>query len=384
MKVALLVYRFTDVRGGGERACVNLARGLLGAGHEIHTYAGRYDEGALPDGAVAHTVPVINFNAAWKHRSFAARSKKILEAESYDIIHSFTRTYHQDILRLGGGIHAEYLACRDAQRPLLNRWWARISPKERVQLKLDRLAFRGRTYRRIVAVSHRVKGDVIRHHGVPESDVMVIHNGVDIRRYSPELRRTHRASTRKELGIPETDLVFLFCGMNGRLKGLPSAIDALAKVSARLLVVGEPHTSRFRARASRLGIADRVHFLGHRTDAERFYGASDALVHPSFFDPFPNVCLEAMATGLPVITTSVTGVAEVITDGKDSFIVKDGYDVDAIAERMKELEDDKRREEISRAARATAETRSLKKNLEENLRLYGEVLKEKEGNPVTR
>ncbi|MBI2901447.1 MAG: glycosyltransferase family 4 protein [Planctomycetes bacterium] len=374
MRIAVLIYTYSETHGGAERACSYLTRGLLARGHEVHLFARRFHRGAAPAGAILHEVPVTEAFSAWRYLAFAANVKALIEKGDFDVVHSFTRTTSQDVLRLGGGTHREYLRRMAPTRSLVGRLWARINPKELVQLRLEKLGFRPGAYRRIVAVSERVKEEVVRAYGVPSGDIVVIPNGVDTQRFTPALRE-HRPRVRRIFGIPDADPVFLFCGNGARRKGLAFAIEAVARLrGARLMVVGDAG-AEYRSLARRLGIAERVYLLGHRDAVGEYYGAADALVLPTFYDPFPNVCLEAIASGLPVITTAVTGVAEVLTDGRDSFIVPDGGDVDAMAARMSELADPARREEMSRAARETAERYTIDRMVEANLAVYEEVLR---------
>lgn len=376
MKVALVIYTYSEQRGGAERACTYLAHGLLARGHEVHIFAHRFQRGIAPPQAVKHEVPTNETFSSWKHSTFAENSKRLLEQDRFDIIHSFTRTYHQDILRLGGGTHREYLNQMRTERGWLGRWWTRINPKERAQLRLERLGFQPGAYRRIVAVSRRVKDEVIHHYRVPADDIVVIHNGVDTDRFHPGLK-AGRPRTRQAFGLAESDLLFLFCGTGGKRKGLSYAIEAIAKLPSepkpRLLVVGESGAS-YHALARKLKVSDRIFLLGPRDDVEDFYGAADALVLPTLYDPFPNVCLEALATGIPTITTRVTGVAEIVTEGQDAFVVEDGRDVDALADRMRRLSDPAVRTAMSGAARQTAERHTIARTVDANLALYEEVV----------
>lgn len=377
MRIALVIYTYSETRGGAERICTYLTRGLLARGHEVHVVARRFHRGTLPPGATVHELRTNETFSAWKHLAFAANVKRFLETETFDIVHSFTRTYSQDILRLGGGTHREYLRCMSPERSLLGRWWSRFNPKELVQLRLERLGLRRGAYRRVVAVSNRVKAEVLRYYPVPPEDIVVIPNGVDIRKFSPDLQ-AHRARVRKNFGIKDDETAFLFCGNGPRRKGLAYAIEALARLpeGCRLLVVGDAGAD-YLSIARRWKIASRISLLGPRDPVHEFYGAADALVLPTLYDPFPNVCLEAMASGLPVITTAVTGVAEIITEGVDSFVVPAGQDVDALSARMRELNDRGRREAMSKAARATAERYSVERMIDTNLALYDEILRAK-------
>jgi UDP-glucose:(heptosyl)LPS alpha-1,3-glucosyltransferase len=246
-------------------------------------------------------------------------------------------------------------------------------------MALDREALSGGAFRRIVTVSQRCKESLLRDYPVKEGDVVVIRNGVDVVRFTPDLG-ARRAPVRHHWGLPEGDLLYLFCGRNGLLKGLDTLIEAMARlprsIPARLLSVGERHDGRFLKLARDRGVEDRVRFLPPQPGMEDFYGAADVFVHPSRYDPAPNVCLEAMASGLPLIATSCTGVAEIVQDGRDAFVVEKD-DAEGLASRMAALADPDRRRDMSQAARRTAEGRSMEAVLRENLAVYDVVRREK-------
>ncbi len=350
MKVALVIRRFA-AGGGAERACAGLARGLLSRGHEVHVFANAVDP--LP-GVVPHPVPM---GGLLPHASFAANSRRLLDAERFDVIHSFTRTPFQDILRLGGGIHREYLARTDAVRSAAGRWWRTISPKERCELELERESLQ---QGHIVAVSKRVREEAMRHYGIPGDRISVIYNGVDAAVFKPD--PAARARLRGSFGVREEEYVLLFCGSGFRRKGLDFAVAAVDRVpGARLWVIGEgsarPHP--------------RVAMLGRREDVPGFYAAADALILPTLYDPCPNVCLEAMAAGIPVIVSRVAGLSEIIEG--DSLVVEDPADVDELARAVKRLEDPAARKPMGEAARRKALMFPPERPLEENLKLYAEA-----------
>jgi UDP-glucose:(heptosyl)LPS alpha-1,3-glucosyltransferase len=359
VKVALVIQRFSPA-GGAERACANLARGLLERGHEVHVFA-QYIK-PIP-GITPHVVPI---DGLFDHQSFAQQSRKLLEAETFDIVHSFTRTARQDILRLGGGIHREYLARTDRAYSALGRLWRKIRPKERYELRLESESFAPAASRAVVAVSHRVKEEAVRHYGVPAEKIAVIHNGVDGAEFKPS--EEARRLIRNQIGLAEGDYTLLFVGTGFRRKGLPYAIQAVDRVpSAKLVVVGE----------GKAPAHPRVLMLGRRTDVAHLYAAADAFIFPTLYDPFPNATLEAMASGIPVIVSRVAGTSELI-DG-DSIVVEEPWNIEELAGAVKRLEDPAVRKPMGEAARRKALTRPIAKVVDENLALYETVRKLKAG-----
>ena len=359
MKVALVIEKFSPA-GGAERQCVNFARHLVARSHDVHVFARVIAQGK---GYAAHPVPV---EGIFRHQTFDQQSRKLLEKETFDIIHSYSRTSYQDILRLGGGTHREYLIKTDPAYSFFGRMWRKVRPKERLELTLEREGFAPHASRKIVAVSHRVKEEVIRHYGVPAEKIVVIHNGVDSNEFKPSAEA--RRLIRNQIGLEDSEYTLLFVGSGFRRKGLESAIAAVDRVpSARLVVAGEG-----RARPH-----PRVLYLGRRTDVSHLYAAADAFIFPTLYDPFPNAVIEAMSSGLPVIVSRVAGVSEII-DG-DSIVVEDPLNVDEVTAAVKKLEDPAVRRPMGEAARRKAQAHPLERGYDEYLKLYDRILEEKKG-----
>jgi UDP-glucose:(heptosyl)LPS alpha-1,3-glucosyltransferase len=359
MKVALVIEKFSPA-GGAERQCVNFARFLVSRNHEVHVFARTIAEGK---GYVAHPVPP---EGLFRHQVFDQQSRRLLEKETFDVIHSYCRTSYQDLLRLGGGTHREYLIRTDPVYSVFGRLWRKMRPKERLELTRERESFAPWASRKIVAVSHRVKDEVVRHYGVPADKIAVIHNGVDANEFKPSAEA--RRLIRNQIGLDDAEYMLLFVGSGFRRKGLESAIAAVDRVpSARLVVAGEGH-----ARAH-----PRVLMLGRRTDVSHLYAAADAFIFPTLYDPFPNAVIEAMASGLPAIVSRVAGVSEII-DG-DSIVLEDPLDIDEVTAAVKKLEDPAVRKSMGEAARRKALAHPLDRGYDEYLKLYEEVRALKKG-----
>jgi UDP-glucose:(heptosyl)LPS alpha-1,3-glucosyltransferase len=190
----------------------------------------------------------------------------------------------------------------------------------------------------VICNSALVRGQIRDLFQVPESKLHLIYNAVDSTRFSPALRM-HRFAIRARFSLPESATVFVLVGSGYHRKGVAQAIAALRQLpdSARLLVAGrDKNQERYVAHASRLGVAERVIIAGPIDDVAPLLGAADAFVLPTLYDPLPNACLEAMAAGLPVITSTQCGAAELLA-AHDAGIVCDAQDIDALANAMKQL-----------------------------------------------
>lgn len=236
---------------------------------------------------------------------------------------------------------------------------------------------RGR-YRRIVAISERVREQLKEYYGVPEEKIVTIPNGINLERFSPD-NSTARAQVRQSLGIDENVPLVLFVGSQFRLKGLEFAIRGVAQMNtqAHLLVVGNDSAGNFRNLAKELGVLDRVHFAGARKDLPEIYPAADVFVFPSLYETFALVCLEAMASGLPVVATRVGGIEDYLHDEENGlFIKREATDIAAKLDRV--LGDADLRERMRRNGLETAGNYAWEKIAQLYLRLFDQLMIERE------
>jgi UDP-glucose:(heptosyl)LPS alpha-1,3-glucosyltransferase len=227
----------------------------------------------------------------------------------------------------------------------------------------------------LVVNSAMVRCDAEQYYGIPPERVRVIHNAIDLARFVEHDRPRVRAEGRRVWGVGSDDVVAAFVAMNYRLKGLDPLLRALARTPARLklVVAGSPKTGPWRSLARRLGVVDRVIFLGPVADVRRLYFAADMHVHPTYYDPCSGVVIEAMASGLPVITSRFNGAAELMKPPRDGFVVDDPQDNTALAEALTSLLDPGRREACGRAARRAAAVWTLEHHYRAWLEVFAEV-----------
>ncbi len=270
----------------------------------------------------------------WRDWSFSCAVRKLLRTQQFDIVQSHERIPGCDIYRAGDGVHREWVD----QRARVLPWWGRlaqaINPYHLYVKYAEKGVFTSPQLKAAICNSNMVKAEIQRYFGVAEHKLHVLYNGVNLEQFNPALR-THRAGVRARYGIPNDAALFLFVGSGFERKGVAALLDAMARLAplTYLLIVGRDRKSkRYQRRARKLGLAERVIFTGSQADVKPFYGAADALVLPTLYDPFPNVALEAMASGLPVITSRSCGAAEFV--GSDGFVC-DALDVTALADAMR-------------------------------------------------
>jgi UDP-glucose:(heptosyl)LPS alpha-1,3-glucosyltransferase len=321
--------------GGTERYLNLVAAHLARAGHAV-TIVCRSHEGSPHEGVRFVKLKRTAVGGAWRMWAFAKDVEEYVRTTDYDVVFGLGKTWAHDVIRLGGGCHGTYveLAHKDTLKP-----WERFTGrrfKNRIALRIERKALApgdDGAYPSVITNSELVKRDVLERYAVPEELVTVIYNGVDTERFHTD-RGADRARIRKEAGLEPDDAVVLFLGTGYGRKGLGRVLAALpalqGRSDVRLLVVGyDGQRKRWESEARRLGIADRTRFLGGRRDAEACFAAGDVYVLPTRYDPFANSTLEALASGLPVITTNTNGGSEILASGEHGTVLADGDDARA-------------------------------------------------------
>jgi glycosyltransferase involved in cell wall biosynthesis len=378
-----VVSPFVDRRHGSERALAELLERLARDYHcAIHLYAQRADD--LPLDAskpphssasgriVWHKVPSIpgphlvkfvgwlfaNGFLRWWHRVFRRLSFDLILSPGINclnadviIVHAVFRRL-QELAREAGSSGARSAGTRSSDffRNLHRRaYYGLLTALER-RLYSDRSTA-------LAAVSQRTADllDQYFHRG----DVRVIPNGVDTREFSAPARAARRDAARWRFGLRETDFVLLLIGNDWRVKGLPVILQAMAQLLAlplHLLVVGDDAIAPFRESAKSLGVLDRCHWEAPRPDVITFYAAADIYVSPTLEDSFGLPVAEAMACGLPVITSTFAGVSGLIHNTVDGFVLPEPEDTLTLARIVERLyRDTEFRRNIGEAASRTAQ-----------------------------
>jgi UDP-glucose:(heptosyl)LPS alpha-1,3-glucosyltransferase len=347
MKIALVRKNYTPY-GGAEKYLRLVAGKLADRGHDIEIYSASDQS---DDRFRTHSVGTFRKPSLLSNIQFAVKSKERLIKASPDFILSFERTLYQDVYRAGDGCHKEWLKKRGIIEPLLKRASFKINPHHLVLLYLEKRCFQNSP--RIIANSMMVKNDIVRNYSVSPDKISVIYNGVDTVRFKPAEDKKKKA-LKSSYQIKE-DNVVLFIGADYKRKGasfLLKSFSLLNLNSTRLIIAGRPAKTEYISMAKALGIDKKVTFWGPEKDVANLYAVSDVFVLPTIYDPFSNATLEAMACGLPVITTQHNGASEIIEDGVQGFTV-DPQDTKLLAERITSALADC--ENMGKMARAKAE-----------------------------
>jgi len=351
------VHKSYGVHGGTERVLESLTRQLSERGHEIDVYA------AWVDPRFARTrfarfrwlVAGGPFPLA-RSLALSFSSAVRVRRRRYDVVVHFGRTGPLDVYRCGGGCHRVWfellLAAAD---DWLGRLRLRLSPQHRFLLWHERRAIRAGGV--VVVPSERARQDLVATYGEEAERVRVLANGVDLDRFNPRLRSLFFAEQRQQLHIRPEETLMVFVASDFWRKGLDRVLVAMEFVAQevrdlRLLVVGEDRRrDAFDRMAESHGLKGKVSFAGGIDSPERIYAVADLLVLPTRYDAFANATLEALACGLPVVTTRVNGVADLVHED-EAFAVVDSTDApEALVEamgRMLSSEGQKRRRVAAR------------------------------------
>jgi glycosyltransferase involved in cell wall biosynthesis len=402
MRLAV-VSPFLDRRHGTERCILEqIERFLKIPDFEVHVYAQRVEDlefnrysrrsSATPSGkAIWHRIPSIPgphlFNFVWWY--FANRS-----------IRWFHRTFHSLHFDL---IFSPGINCADADaivvhivfheffRLVRDELRLRSAPIRSWPILIHRLlyyrlimALESHIYRNprtaLAGVSSLTAREVANHFG--RKDVRVILNAVDHARFNVSERLRRRSEARKELNISDLQFVVLLVGNDWKKKGLTYLLQAVAGIPElpfRVLIAGSDDRAPFLSRIRELHLQDQVVFAGHSSDVMTFFAAADVYAGPSLHDSFALPPLEAMASGLPVITTKDNGGSQVITEGVDGFVLGNPRDSAALAQVLRRLyEDPDFRRSVGEKAACTARALTWERNARETLAFLTDTLQRKE------
>lgn len=314
MKIAL-VHKRLDLKGGTERDLHLTAEGLRDLGHEVHLFCSEF-AAQVPASVIAHPVPVLPFGRTARLWSFALNGSRTAASANCDVTVGFGRILKQDVLRCGGGSHRNFLNQLGAEGGWRRRAWQKLSIYHQSVLSVERRQYSVDGFKEIIAVSGKVKDDLMRTYSIPEHKIRVIYNGVDPIRFTPARRDKARVVIRDQWRIPRPAAVVLFIGSGFQRKGLDRLLSIWQSPRLQktwLLVVGDDAgMARYKKLAETVG-QGRIVFTGRQTNVESYYAAADLIALPAVQEAFGNVVLEALSSGLPVLVSREVGAAEVLS-----------------------------------------------------------------------
>lgn len=342
MKIALIRRQFSAT-GGAELYLQRLQERLAQQGHEVHLFAERW--AGVPDRVCLHPVKIAGSRAVRPWR-FAQAVQQLLSGLEFDCVFSLERTLLQDVYRAGDGVHRVWLERRRQFAP----WWRRpligLGAFHRHLLRLEEQTFSRRNTRRVIVNSEMVRREILANFQFPDDRIHLVRNGIEVNRF----RSGDRAKTRAQFGIGQDEYLLLFAGSGWERKGLAYVLAAMTRIqrhvgpdrqgsgenraaatefpglaqkrAVKLLVVGKGRRPR--------RVPPGVIFAGPMAGIEHACAAANVLVFPPIYEPSSNVVPEALAAGLPVVTTAQNGAAEILEPNVTGTVLPSPADIDGM------------------------------------------------------
>ena len=359
MKFAIIRSECSFTKGGAERYAANLCRQLCEMGHRVWVLAEIFDREIHPD-LIHIPIKVNRATSATRNLSFNNNARRALKRLEVDQVIALSRAFPSDAFRVSDPLHCYWMGLRYPGK--IRNFFERLNPRHRAILELERAIMDPKNTRIIVTNSELSKTLIGEYYHYPPDRIHVIYNGVDQVQFTPDPNYQEG-----------TELKLLFVGQDFKRKGLAPVIRAFATAQkaghcCRLRVVGRDEPAPYRELAKELGIEQLINFEGPTRSIQKAYQTADLFVFPSLYDPFANVVLEALACGLPALTTTTNGSSEIITEGQTGYVVKGATDHLAhdLADRIIKFCQltPTERSSMRRASRETAEKFSVSRNAE--------------------
>jgi UDP-glucose:(heptosyl)LPS alpha-1,3-glucosyltransferase len=366
----VFVRRGYSPTGGAEAYLKRLGRGVMEAGHDAQLIATiDWPDSEWPFGSIMRlraTSPI----------GFADELQKIRASLQCDVLFSLERVWSCDVYRAGDGVHRAWLDRRQKFELPLKRFVRSLGSKHRDLLGLEQSLFSGGNAGRVIAASQMITDEIVSLYHYPPEKIDIVHNGVPLEkfRFDPELRER----SREDLKLKPDQTALLFAGSGWERKGLLFAIEAAALCAdrkMRLLVAGRGNARLYKTKRLRFWREEPVQFLGEVADILPVYAAADIFILPTIYDPFSNACLEALACGLPVITTRSNGFGEIIESGVHGSVVDHAGDLLALRDAIRFWSDRSRRAAARSANIQRAARFDISKNIEQTLAILRSVAK---------
>jgi len=348
MRVALVILHADPTRGGAERYTADIAEALARRGHAVSVLASDFPQNYPQLEQV--TIKSGGITRVAQYQRFLESLDEHLAKHSYEIVHAMLPVRQCDLYHPHAGIAVE---APTGLKAIFN-------PRRTEMARVERELLTRADPPTVLILSDYVKQFVTKHYpSLPQSKLQKLFNSVDLHRFYGE-RQPKKSS----------DVVTaLIIAQDFERKGVPQAIEAIKQVNIglsqgvprlKLVVVGKEHAA---------GVDGDVTYAGETQEIGEFYAAADFFVLPTRHDPCSLVVLEALAMGLPVITTKQNGASEIMTDGREGFVLK-SRDDPLLVERMKQLLDPRLRQRMSEAALALRPRLSQEEHVNRLLEIY--------------
>jgi UDP-glucose:(heptosyl)LPS alpha-1,3-glucosyltransferase len=326
-----------NLAGGIERIIVETANWLSRFGHEVTVYGARVDRSVLDDRIEIREIKVPGGVDVPTGLGFRRRAARAIRRDRPDVHGAFSSLSPRGGVFWAPSVHRVGYDLLLSRRPPVRRLPVRAHPFHRVRLRFERQTYDS-GYERLMALSENVRQDAARCYGVAPDDVEVLPPGFDPVVFDPERRSSHRRDARATFGFGSDDRVVLFVANELERKGFDVLLEAVARLGdpdVKILGAGRAAPDAYGSEIERLGLADRLRWVGSSNDVPLLHAASDVFALPTRYEAWGMVIVEALASGLPVVTTSLAGAALAVRDGVTGKLANDPDDASELAEALR-------------------------------------------------
>lgn len=336
MKIAFIVRHYNKT-GGIARYTWELAEYCVAKGHEVHVFTASWEK-EVHTNIIFHKIPIVTSSFlqrkkkfAWNNilevLSFAIFSLWHVQRNKFDIIHAQGDYPGKVDVVTAHSCHKAWLAyARQHTHSLVEKLKkSEWNPLHLIICTIEKLNYTKGRYKKIIAVSQNTLNEIYSCYHVPESESMSIPNGVDTAQFHPCNKKQWRTYIRNQYGLSEQDVVLIFVGHEFKRKGLDFVVNALAHFKNErifLFVLGRDRIEPYYIQARKLGIGEKIIYIGFTSHTEQYYAASDIFVFPTAYEAFSLAISEAMASGLPVVTTRCAGAVEIVRNNENGFLLE--------------------------------------------------------------
>jgi UDP-glucose:(heptosyl)LPS alpha-1,3-glucosyltransferase len=384
MKIAFITEHFNPSLGGAETYMSDFGKYLIKNGHEVHFFT--QDDVGDYSGLQFHIIKVSGLARKFRWlqwMKFLKLAKQEVEKEQFDITMGTGKSFDVNVFQPHGGtVRASHrqnaLLVRNPLHRILKKMVNLISPKHIVALRIEKNQYKNKKTR-FIAISEMVRSHMKEFYKLSDKSIDLVYNGIDTSRFSPATS-AERKEAREFLELPDNKVIFSIVAHNFKLKGIKELIEAAVLIQEKrqdflVVVAGAGKQKLFLQLAEKLGVSQYFHFLGAVSDPEKVYTASDVYVQPTWYDPCSLVVLEALAAGLPVITSKFNGAGEFIEQGREGYVISRPDSHKELATAMVNLFDEKVRDKMGAAAREKISGQTLEKNFGQMLEVFERVKK---------
>lgn len=325
--------------GGLEKYASRIASGFAERGAKVSILTTENSESSTAACISFHSVKTSPWPSFLRMEQFDRFARKWLEENKADLVFGMDRNRFQTHIRAGNGVHIAYLKSRILTEGRLKYWTCHLNPMHQKILELEKAAFENPSLKKLFANSEMVRNQILEYYDIDPGKIEVIHNGVEWEEMKNDFSTWEmgREEACKKFHLNPEKLHFLFIGNGYLRKGLDPLLEGLSKLKRKdfhLSVIGKDNRiDLYQSKVIKLGIKDHVSFFGPRTEIRLFYQLADVLAIPSFYDPFANVTVEALAMGLFVLSSKQNGGSEILNE-KNGLVVQNLLDSDSMIEAL--------------------------------------------------